>query len=121
MDVTLAGWAATLALVAALLAVDLLVADTGEGAAGFRAAVGWSVFYTAAAVAFGLAFGLVAGWEFGGEYFAGYIVERSLSIDNLFVFVIIFSTFAVPAEHQPKALTYGIIAALVLRAIFIGL
>nr|AHE40312.1 Integral membrane protein terC [Streptomyces sp. F12] len=59
--------------------------------------------------------------EYGAEYFAGYIVEKSLSVDNLFVFVIIMSTFAVPREHQQRVLTFGIIAALVLRAIFIAL
>ena len=68
-----------------------------------------------------MVFGFVAGWEFGGEYFAGYIVEKSLSVDNLFVFVIIMTTFAVPAEHQQRVLTFGILAALVLRAIFIAL
>ena len=66
-------------------------------------------------------FGSIAGWESGGEYFAGYIVEKSLSVDNLFVFVIIMSTFAVPAAHQSRVLTFGIVAALVLRAIFIAL
>ena len=79
------------------------------------------MFYIAVAVAFGVVFGLVAGWEFGAQYFAGYVVEKSLSIDNLFVFVIIMSTFAVPAEHQPRVLTIGIAVALVLRAVFIAL
>ena len=65
-------------------------------------------------------FGLVAGWDFGAQYFAGYIVEKSLSVDNLFVFLIIMGTFAVPAEQQARALTIGIVAALVLRAIFIA-
>ena len=55
------------------------------------------------------------------EYFAGYIVEKSLSVDNLFVFVVIMSAFAVPAEHQQRVLTFGILVALVMRAIFIAL
>jgi tellurite resistance protein TerC len=67
-----------------------------------------------------VAFGLLAGWGFAAQYFAGYIVEKSLSIDNLFVFLIIMSTFAVPAEQQARALTIGIVAALVLRGVFIA-
>ena len=70
---------------------------------------------------FGLLFGVIAGWDFGAEYFAGYIVEKSLSVDNLFVFVVILSTFAVPAEHQHRVLTFGILIALVMRGIFIAL
>ena len=66
-------------------------------------------------------FAMAYGGDLGTQYFAGYIVEKSLSVDNLFVFVIIMSTFAVPAEHQHKVLTYGIVLALVLRAIFIAL
>src|SRR5687767_12317769 len=61
-----------------------------------------------------------AGGEYGTQYFAGYIVEKSLSVDNLFVFVIIMTTFAVPEEHQHKVLTFGIVLALVMRAIFIA-
>jgi tellurite resistance protein TerC len=64
---------------------------------------------------------VIAGREFGAEYFAGYIVEKSLSVDNLFVFVVIMSTFAVPAEHQQRVLTFGILVALVMRGIFIAL
>jgi tellurite resistance protein TerC len=66
-------------------------------------------------------FGLIAGWDFGTEYFAGYIVEKSLSVDNLFVFVVIMSAFAVPPEHQQRVLTFGILLALVMRAVFIAL
>jgi tellurite resistance protein TerC len=62
----------------------------------------------------------VAGWNLAAQYFAGYIVEKSLSVDNLFVFLIIMSAFAVPAEQQARALTIGIVAALTLRAVFIA-
>jgi tellurite resistance protein TerC len=79
------------------------------------------VFYVGVAVAFGVIFGLIAGWDYGAEYFAGYVVEKSLSVDNLFVFVVIMATFAVPPEHQQRVLTFGILAALVMRAIFIAL
>jgi len=121
LEVTALAWAATLGVVAVLFAIDLLVAGRRPHAVGFREAVGWSVFYVAVALLFGVVFGLTAGWPFGAEYFAGYIVEKSLSVDNLFVFVIIMSAFAVPAEHQQRVLTFGILAALLLRAIFIAL
>ena len=119
---TLTAWVATIAGIMALFALDLF-ASGGKRAhvVGFREAVCWSVFYISVAVAFGVGFGFVAGWDRGTEYFAGYVVEKSLSIDNLFVFVIIMTTFAVPAQHQQRVLTFGIIAALILRAIFIAL
>lgn len=118
---TTLGWGLTLAAVIALLALDVLVARRRSGTVGFRAAVTWSAFYIAAALLFGVVFGAVAGWDLAGQYYAGYLVEKSLSVDNLFVFVIIIATFAVPAEHQPRALTIGIGLALILRAIFIAL
>ena len=121
LDVTLAGWLATIGLVAVLLAVDLFASARRPRAVGFREAVAWSVFYVAVAVLFGVGFGIVAGWDFGAQYFAGYVVEKSLSVDNLFVFVVIMTTFAVPAEHQHRVLTFGILLALVMRAIFIAL
>jgi tellurite resistance protein TerC len=73
------------------------------------------------AVLFGVLVGVLAGWDYGAEYFAGYIVEKSLSVDNLFVFLVIMTTFAVPAEHQQRVLTFGILAALAMRAVFIAL
>lgn len=121
MDVTVVGWALTLAVILALLTLDLVAGALRPHAVGFREATAWSVFYILAAVIFGVVFATQVGWDYGTEYFASYIVEKSLSIDNLFVFVIIMSTFAVPREHQHKVLTFGIIMALVLRAIFIAL
>jgi tellurite resistance protein TerC len=122
MDVTFAGWAATVGLIAALFTFDLFVSRPGHAhTVGFREAVVASVFYVGVAIAFGVVFGTIAGWDYGAEYFAGYIVEKSLSVDNLFVFVVIMSTFAVPAEYQQRVLTFGILAALVMRAIFIAL
>jgi tellurite resistance protein TerC len=87
----------------------------------FRTAAVWSLVYVAGALVFGALLGLFAGWGLGAQFLAGYVVEKSLSVDNLFVFVIIMSTFAVPAEYQPRALAVGIALALVLRAIFIAL
>ncbi|WP_433356571.1 TerC/Alx family metal homeostasis membrane protein [Microtetraspora malaysiensis] len=121
LEVTPVGWALTIGVVVLLFAIDLTLGSIRPHTVGFREAVGWSVFYVAVAVAFGLVFASYAGWEYGAEYFAGYVVEKSLSVDNLFVFVIIMSTFAVPAEHQRKALTLGIMIALVMRVVFIML
>jgi tellurite resistance protein TerC len=121
LHVTTLGWVATIGAIVLLLALEFLVAGRRPHAIGFREAVAWSVFYIAVALLFGVVFGVVAGWHFGTQYFAGYVVEKSLSVDNLFVFVIIMSTFAVPIEHQKKVLTMGIVAALVLRAVFIAL
>jgi len=121
LDVTTTAWAVTVGLVVVLLAIDLALAVARPHEVGFREATVTSVFYIAVAVAFGVVFGSVAGWDFGGQYFAGYIVEKSLSVDNLFVFVVIMTSFAVPREHQQKVLIVGIVLALVLRVIFIAL
>jgi tellurite resistance protein TerC len=121
VGVTAIGWALTIGVIAVLFAVDLLVATLRPHAVGYREAAAWSALYIAVAVVFGLVFASLVGWGFGAEYFAGYLVEKSLSVDNLFVFVIIMGTFAVPPEHQQRVLTFGIIAALALRAVFIAL
>lgn len=114
-------WGLTIGLVVVLLAVDLILAALRPHKVGFKEATAWSVFYIAVAIAFGVWFTVTYGSTLGTEYFAGYIVEKSLSVDNLFVFVIIIATFAVPEEHQHKVLTFGIILALIMRAIFIAL
>ena len=114
-------WGLTIGLVVVLLAVDLILAAQRPHKVGFKEATAWSVFYIAVAIAFGVWFTVTYGSTLGTEYFAGYIVEKSLSVDNLFVFVIIIATFAVPEEHQHKVLTFGIILALIMRAIFIAL
>ena len=120
LEVTATGWAVTIGLVVALLAADLVLAARRPHAIGFREAAIQSIFYVGVAIAFGFVFSAQAGGDYGTEYFAGYLVEKSLSIDNLFVFAIIISTFAVPEEHQHKVLTIGIVLALILRAIFIA-
>jgi tellurite resistance protein TerC len=121
LDIGIGTWALTVAVVVGLLALDLALAAARPHRVGFAEATAWSVFYVGVAVGFGAWFA----WRYGGgagtEYFAGYIVEKSLSVDNLFVFVIIMATFAVPEEHQHKVLTFGIVLALALRAVFIAL
>ncbi|WP_433293148.1 TerC/Alx family metal homeostasis membrane protein [Actinoplanes sp. CA-030573] len=121
LEVTALGWMLTIGVIVALLALDLTLGVLRPHAVGFREAALWSVFYIAVAVVFGLVFGTIAGWDFGAQFYAGYIVEKSLSVDNLFVFVIIMTTFAVPEKYQQEVLTFGIIIALVLRVVFIAL
>jgi tellurite resistance protein TerC len=121
MGVSTVGWVLTVCVILGLLGVDLVLASVRPHAVGYREAAAWSVFYVAVAVAFGVVYGSLAGWHYGAQFFAGYIVEKSLSVDNLFVFVIIMTTFAVPREHQQRVLIFGIIAALGLRAVFIAL
>jgi tellurite resistance protein TerC len=121
MTITPLVWGVTIAIIIALLAVDLVLAAVKPHRVGFKEATAWSVFYVAVAIGFGVWFAFAFGSELGVQFFAGYLVEKSLSVDNLFVFVIIMSTFAVPEVHQHKVLTFGIVLALIMRAIFIAL
>lgn len=121
LDISALTWAVTLGLIAVLLALDLILAAARPHRVGFGEATAWSVFYILIAIGFGVWFTLRYGGGPGTEYFAGYVVEKSLSVDNLFVFVVIMTTFAVPEEHQHKALTFGVVLALVMRGIFIAL
>ncbi|MDA3649703.1 TerC family protein [Saccharopolyspora indica] len=120
LEITALTWVLTVALIIALLAVDLVMAWLRPHRVGFAEATAWSVGYVLVAILFGVWFSMQYGGQFGTEYFAGYLVEKSLSVDNLFVFVIIMTTFAVPEEHQHKVLTFGIVLALIMRAIFIA-
>lgn len=121
MTVTAAGWVLTVGVILGLFALDLALSTMRPHAVGYAEATAWSVFYIGVAVAFGLIFASLAGWRYGGEYYAGYVVEKSLSVDNLFVFVIIMTTFAVPAEYQQRVLLAGILGALSMRAALIAL
>ncbi len=101
------GWAVTIGLIVLLLAVDLVLATLRPHAVGFREAAAWSLFYIAVAIVFGIVFQVHAGGQSGAEYFAGYLVEKSLSVDNVFVFVIIMQTFAVPEKNGAPAVDVG--------------
>jgi tellurite resistance protein TerC len=120
MEISGLTWGVTVGLVLALLGGDLVVAAMRPHRVGFMEAVVWSVFYVGVAMAFGIWFAAAYGGDGGTQYFAGWIVEKSLSVDNLFVFVTIMTTFAVPERYQHKVLTFGIILALIMRAIFIA-
>ncbi len=120
MNVPVWLWFATVAGILVLLAADLFIVDHNPHAIRVGEAARWVAFYVTCAVLFGLGILMFFGGRYAGEFFAGYITEYSLSVDNLFVFVIIMTTFGVPAIHQHKVLLFGILAALVLRGSFIA-
>jgi TerC family integral membrane protein len=114
-----AAWVATLAFLVVIVAVDLRVIARREQEVTLAQSVRWVTFYVALAVAFGTVVAVIAGGRIGAEFFSGYITEYSLSVDNLFVFVIIMGRFAVPPLAQDKALYLGIVLSMVMRAAFI--
>jgi tellurite resistance protein TerC len=111
-------WALLGVLVVAMLALDLLV-FARRGTPSLRASAAWSVAWLAVALGFGAALWAGKGGEAGAEYLAGYLLERSLSLDNVFVFAVILGYFAVPPLAQAKVLSWGIMLALALRLVFI--
>lgn len=119
LDVSFAMWGGLAALVIVMLAVDLRAFGGGEREVSLRSAAVWSVAWLAIALGFGAVLWGWQGSQAGSEYLAGYLLERSLSLDNIFVFTVIFSYFAVPAAIQPRVLGWGIALALVLRLVFI--
>ncbi|MEY2900856.1 MAG: hypothetical protein RL247_1022 [Actinomycetota bacterium] len=121
MDVTLVTWATVIGVIVALLVLDLLTFSRKPHEVGFQEAAWWSVFYIAVAVAFGVWVWFDAGSTYGTEYFTAYLVEKSLSVDNVFVFAIILTQFAVPSIYQQRVLLIGVLLALVFRAIFIAI
>ena len=112
-------WAATLAVILAMLAVDLLAHRHGR-ADTTRRAVLWSVVWLALGIGFGAMVWAIGGAQHAGEYFGGYLIEKSLAVDNIFVFALIFSGFAVPRAYQHRVLFFGVLGALVMRAAFIA-
>jgi len=119
MDVPLWAWTAVLAAIVAMLAVDL-VAHRKAHVVSVREAAVWSAIWVALGLGFGAIVWAAYGAQAGGEYFAGYLIEKSLAVDNVFVFALIFTAFAVPPKYQHRVLFYGVLGALVFRAIFIA-
>ncbi len=113
-------WAVTILAVLALIAVDFLITRRPHEVS-MREALGWSAFYIALPLAFGGWIWATFGSQIGVQYLTGYLVEKSLSVDNLFVFMLLLTAFAVPAALQQRVLLLGIVGALVLRGIFIAL
>lgn len=120
MNVSLLTWAIVVGAILALIIIDLLTISKKPHDVLFKEATIWSVFYIGIAIAFGVWVWQTAGSQYGTEYFAAYLVEKSLSVDNLFVFIIILAQFKVPSIYHQRVLMFGVILALVLRAIFIA-
>lgn len=121
MNIDTSIWFGTIGLILGLLLFDLLTSTRKAHDVSFKEATFWSIFYIAVAIIFGAWVWSEFGNQFGKEYFAAYIVEKSLSVDNLFVFLIILTNFAVPSIYHQKVLMVGIVLALIMRAIFIAL
>ena len=113
-------WAATIAGVLLLLMLDFAVTRRPHEVS-MREALGWTVFYLALPITFGIVIWTAYGSEPGTEFFTGYLLEKSLSVDNLFIFMLLLAAFAVPARLAQRVLLFGIAGALVLRGIFIAL
>lgn len=121
MQVSLTVWVVTVSLVALLISIDLFMASRKPHDVKFKEAILWTLFYVGISIGFGIWVFSSYGSKYGTEFFAAYLVEYSLSIDNLFIFVIILAQFAVPSIFQQRVLLIGVILALILRAIFIAI
>ncbi len=118
-DVPLWVWAALVAAIVTMLVVDLLLVHRTAHVISIREATIESAIWISIGLAFGVVLLVWQGGQAGGEYYAGFLIEKSLSIDNVFVWAVIFSFFTVPREYQFRVLFWGIFGALVLRGIFI--
>lgn len=114
-------WVVLAVTITTVLVLDLLIFNREAHAPSFREAAAFSAFYIALGLGFGALVFASRGTEDGSAYLAGYLLELSLSVDNVFVFALIFAAFAVPLQFQHRVLFYGILGAIVFRAIFIGL
>jgi tellurite resistance protein TerC len=119
MDVPFLVWALTIAAIVGMLIFDFVGHARTPHAPTLRESAIWSAVYVGLAIVFGLLVLWFSGAGYAGEYFAGYVTEKSLSVDNLFVFMLIFAAFAVPRQVQQKVLLFGITFALALRTVFI--
>jgi len=119
LDISPLVWIITIAVTIAFFVFEFFAHVRKPHEPSIGEAARWSAFYIGLALLFGVGIGLVSGWGFGGEYFAGYLTEKALSVDNIFVFLLVMSAFAVPREYQQKVLLIGIVIALVMRTIFI--
>jgi tellurite resistance protein TerC len=120
MEITLTIWIITVGAIIGFILLDLFTVSAKPHEVKFKEAASWSIFYIALAIIFGIWIWNQFGNQSGTEFFAAYLVEKSLSVDNLFVFAIILTQFAVPSIYQQRVLLIGVVLALVLRAIFIA-
>ena len=121
METSLALWLVTIAGIVALMAVDFFAITRTPHEVKFKEAMWSSIFYVGVAIAFGVFIYLWQGSQYGTEYFAAYLVEKSLSVDNLFVFIIILTQFSVPFNLHQRVLLVGVALAIVLRGVFIAI
>ena len=119
MNVSIALWSATVAGLVLLVLLDFVAVSRKPHEVRFIEALWWSIFYVGIAVAFGIGLFFWQGSDFGTQFFTAYLVEKSLSVDNLFVFLIILTQFAVPYALHQRVLLIGVILALAFRTIFI--
>jgi tellurite resistance protein TerC len=120
LDVSLWVWGGVLAIVLTALAVDLFVFHRDAHEVSIREAAQTSAIWVALGVSFGMGIWVFAGAQPAGEYFAGYLIEKALSVENIFVFALILGYFSVPPKYQHRVLFFGVLGALVLRAVFIA-
>jgi tellurite resistance protein TerC len=113
-------WTTSIAVLVGLLVLDFVLTRRPH-AVSVREAVGWSIFYLVLPVVFGVFLWGVYGGQQALEFYTGFVVEKSLSVDNLFVFIMLLAAFAVPAELAQRVLLFGIVGALVLRGVLIAL
>ena len=121
MNITPLVWGVTILITVAFFVYEFFAHVRKPHEPTIAESARWSVFYISLALLFGVGIGVVSGWTYGGEYFAGYLTEKALSIDNLFVFLIVMTGFAVPKIYQQKVLMIGIVIALIMRGVFIAL
>ncbi len=112
-------WFTVFVVILGMLAIDLR-AHRGERVVSLREAGVWSAVWVSLGLGFGVVVWRMFGSEAAGEYYAGYVIEKSLAVDNVFVFALIFAAFAVPRAYQHRVLFYGVLGALVMRAVFIA-
>ena len=120
MGVTPLIWLITIAVTIAFFVYEFFAHVRTPHVPTISESARWSAFYIGLALLFGVGIGMVSGWQFGGEYYAGYLTEKALSVDNLFVFLLVMTGFAVPKIYQQKVLMIGIAIALILRGGFIA-
>ena len=120
MNVPVLAWVAVFSVILVMVLIDLLVFNRRAHEVRAREAADWTIVW----IVLGLGFGAIVAWHWGGDlagqYLAGYLLEKSLAVDNLFVFAVIFTAFGIPLRHQHRVLFWGVMGALLLRGGFIA-
>jgi tellurite resistance protein TerC len=120
VDIPIWAWAAVAGFIIAMLAMDLLVLHRHGGEVSAHRAAVETAMWILVGIGFGFLVSVLAGPEYGGQYFAGYLTEKALSVDNLFLFTAILGAFAIPVRYQHRVLFWGVFGALATRAAFVA-